>query len=439
MNYSAYTGAANAPNSPLDRLRHRVRGWFHDHPMEAEDNAHLNERLLRLCVTARVIVSGAGLAIVADHVAHFAMPVPWLTIAAILFVLALVSFAGIARIRGGAPATETDLMLQIICDVLVLTVVLSLDSDRDTAFDHLFLLPVVLGAYALTGWRITLVVALVVLGWFISEGFGSSSRDPLEVIANLAIGALVSYFAYAVARLSRRHERFVAGNRERAINVLGAEARGMVAARAAHTLSTPLGTIAVVVADLRQGRIPPAEQDAALETLAAEIATCKLHLSGLLESEGVDRGEGGYRANVVQVLTEMREECLLSYPSGHVKLSWPEESVDPPDIVIELSLFNALAGLMKDFIRDDPHVAHVSAAWDAEDVVIRLGGARKSDSQDEADAKADVPFRGRRRERLAVVAAIVDRHGGTVVVEPGGGRRITIRLPHADHQADMGE
>ncbi|HEX4943731.1 MAG TPA: hypothetical protein VFV55_05215 [Usitatibacteraceae bacterium] len=122
-----------------------------------------------------------------------------------------------------------------------------------------------------------------------------------------------------------------------------------------------------------------------------------------------------------------------------MKLSWPEESADPPDIVIELSLFNALAGLMKDFIRDDPHVAHVSAAWDAKDVVIRLGGAKDSEADDDADEKADMPFRGRRRERLAVVAAIVDRHGGTVVLEPGGGRRITIRLPHADHGPDRRE
>jgi hypothetical protein len=434
MSLTAFTGSPQDQPSRLARFLSLVAEWLPAQRLEAEDKTYLNERVLRTLVLARVILSAAGLMAMGFLAVHSGAEVPVLSAAAILVALALLSWVGLSRAKDGAATTETDVLLQMVGDVLILTLVLALTAARDSPFDHLFLLPVVLSAYALTGWRVGLVLVLIAAGWTVSYQMEGNTVYPpaFDILAHLSVGGLIAYFSFGVARISRRQERILAGNRERVISALGAEASTMLATRAAHTLSTPLGTMAILVADLREGHIPAEEQEAALDTLAAEIATCKLHLSGLLRSSGADRGEGGYRADVVHFLTEMRDDCLITYPGGSVTLTWPEDSPYTPEIAIELSLFNALAGVVKDFVREEPFVANLVASWDVDGVLIRVCGEDACAADGRAPEKPTI--NGRRRERLAVLAAITDRHGGSVSLEPAGGRCITVRLPHADQR-----
>lgn len=426
MNSTLYTGTATGFTARMHRFWLLLRSYLPTRPVEPNDKAYLFERLLHLVVFSRAVIALAGLGFVVAMAIYADTDIPVFLLAAIMAVVGAVSWAGLARTRSESPVTEGDLMLQVTCDVVILTIVLSLYAGHKSPFDHLYVLPVLLGSHAFSGWRMAAVAIAITIGWTTVSQFalpGPIYPDTIWITGHLASGALLAYLAISVAGLSRKHEQILSARREREIAALGAEASSMVAARAAHALSTPLGTMAVLVSDLRGGHIAPAEQESALEMLATQIAHSKAQLTGLLASTGVERGEGGYRADVVQVLTEIREECLLYFPQGRVSLAWPDDSPAPPEIVIEMSLFNALAGLVKDFVREPPHVARVSAAWDAEEVVIRVGGLR-------TDGAA---VRGRRAERLAVLAAIVDRHAGRVVLEPGGGRRINVRLPHADH------
>jgi two-component system sensor histidine kinase RegB len=431
MNAPAFAPDRGARRLLAQRALRIARSWLPARAVEADDKTCLNGRLLRLVVLARAIVCSAGLVLVAGLAVQTGMRVPVLAIGSVLAVVGLASWAALARTRAGARATEADLLRQIVADVIVLTAVITLAGGENSPFDHLFLLPVVLGAYSLTGRRMAILAALLSACWSLTllpQDPGEPYPESVAIGAHLAIGMLVAYFAYAVARLSRSHERMLSGARERTISALGAEASGMVATRAAHTLSTPLGTMAVLVSDLRRERIPEEEREAALDLLAAEIANCKRHLSGLLESTGVGRGNDGYRAGVLEVLKEMREECLLSCPEGVVTLDVPAERSGAPDIVIELSLFNALAGLAKDFVRDAPHAATLGARWDSQVATIRIGGAPGEPQEPKGPHSS---FRGRRRERLAVASAIAGRHGGTVSIETGHGTVVVVRLPRA--------
>ena len=388
-----------------------------------DTNGYLNQRLLKLITMARAIVVVMGLFAV-GYAMQRGVTVSALEFAGIITSLVLISWAGILHTGYRAHPTEGHLLLEISFDIVLLTIVLSL-TGRDTPFDYLYLLPLVFGACAFTGWRLILLVVMAAGGWMMIHQAGPGSYDyGAEVGAHIGIGGLIAYFAFSVARLARKHERMLSGHRERALTAMGAEAQGMMATQAAHVLSTPLGTMAVIIADLREGRIPDDERDAALETLARQIANCKLQLSGLLRSAGVDRGEGAYRANVFQILNEIREECLLHYPDGSVEMLGPDESDEPRDTLMELSLFNALAGIVKDFVREAPHVAELSTTWDDSGVVIeiRRGGVI-------------LPYKinPRRQERLAVLAAILERHSGSLTSGPG--ERILVRLPYADRQS----
>jgi len=384
---------------------------------------YLNERMLRLITAARMIVLMLGAVALALAVNAGASLSGW-ALAGIASTVVVVAWSAILHLGRQSHPSQAQLLFEIAFDIVLLTVVLSI-IGRDTAFDYLYLLPIVFGTCVFSGWRVILVVAMVTLGWVTIHVFDAQPQGGYAsaVVTHVAIGGLIAYFVFAVARLARKHERILSGHRERAITALGAEAKGMVATQAAHALSTPLGTMAVIVADMREGRIPAEEHDAALDTLARQIATCKLQLSGLLKSAGVDRGEGAYRADVFEILNEIREECLLHYPNGSVELLRPDCTGAPEETLMELSLFNALAGIVKDFVREPPHVAELKTAWDVCGAVIeiRRGGPR------------DVPrpITPRRQERLAVLAAILERHGGALTTGPG--ERIVVRLPYADN------
>lgn len=386
-----------------------------------EGAAYLNTRLLKLITLARVIVVLIGLTAIGLAMQR-GLTISPLSFAGIVASLVLISWAGILHTGLGSQPTQGHLLIELSFDIVLLTVVLSL-VGLNTPFDFIFLLPLVFGAAAFSGWRLVALFMMASLGWITVHYFDDnlSVGYPGEVLEHIVLGGVVAFFAFAVAGAARKHERILSGHRERAITALGQEAKGMVATQAAHALSTPLGTMAVIVADLREGRIPEEERDAALETLVRQIAHCKLQLSGLLQSTGVDRGEGAYRTNVFEILNEIREECLLHYPNGSVEILRPDAGDEPRDTLMEISLFNALAGIVKDLLREPPHVAELSTAWDPLGVVIevRRGGVKQ--------ARAINP---RRQERLAVLAAILERHAGTLATGPG--ERIVARLPYAD-------
>ena len=390
----------------------------------ADDKSYLNNRLLKLITLARLIAVLMGLVAVGLAMER-GIGISASSFAGIIAVFLIVTWAGMLHVSYGRNPTQGQLLLEIALDIVLLTIVLSLVA-RDTPFDYLYMLPLVFATSAFTGWRVVLVAAMVTAGWITIHFFEGERGGAYAsaVSAHLAIAAIVSYFAFAVARLSRRHERILSKHRERAITALGVEAKGMVATQAAHALSTPLGTMAVIAADLREGRIPEEERDAALDTLVRQIAACKLQLSGLLQSAGVDRGEGAYRADVFEILTEIREECLLHYPGGSVELRGTAARGEARDTVMEISLFNALAGIVKDFVREPPHVADIATAFDADGVLIEVRGG---------GGKPARPLNPRRQERLAVLAAILERHSGALTTGPGD--RIVVRLPYADNAA----
>lgn len=405
--------------SRLTGLHHAL--WGENHMHFAESTAYLNERLLRLITLARMMVVVMG--IVAIGLAmHHGLAISPLAFAGVIACLVLISWSGIVHLGVRSHPTEGHLLLELSFDIVLLTVVLSI-VGLNTPFDFLYLLPLVFGAVAFTGWRLVLLFLMAAGGWITIHVFDDDLPIGYsnEVIEHIVIGALVGFFVFAVARLTRKHERILSGHRERAITALGLEAKGMVATQAAHALSTPLGTMAVIVADLREGRIPQEEHDVALDTLAKQIANCKLQLSGLLKSAGVDRAEGAYRTNVFEILNEIREECLLHYPNGSVEILRPDTQGEPLDTLMEISLFNALAGIVKDFVREPPHLAELSTAWDSCGVAIEVkrGGA-----------KGKRALNPRRQERLAVLAAILERQAGTLTTGPG--ERIVARLPYAD-------
>jgi K+-sensing histidine kinase KdpD len=269
------------------------------------------------------------------------------------------------------------------------------------------MLPLTLAAYALSWPKLLGVVIgaclmLALLGQRQAEApqFDYSMHETSELIAV----AVITYFAYVVSNLSRRHDRRVAQAREEALTAMGSQALGSVAVRASDTISSPLSTMSVLVNELRQERLTGTERDAALQTLTVQIAQCKTRLSELLDSVGHSRAGDGEARDVRALVQRAVHECELIDPELQVDVDQPTGSA--PRVIEERSLLDALVTLIRHCGRCAPHQVHIDIRWSRHWVTLELQGRSLAAGTPETREDAD--------GSIALAATLIERFKGSL-------------------------
>lgn len=374
----------------------------------------LNRRLLALLVIARLLMAGTGIAALLIWGARLA-DFPLLRVSLVLLVIGALGFFVQSALKRSAPPSEAMLLYQLLGDLVLLTYVLHEIGGVANPFILFYLVPLTLAAYALSWHRLlafasTTAACLLLLNRFHADVPPYS--DAVHQASDLALMGILTYLAYAVARLSRAHERAVARAHEEALTARGAEAVGSVAAKAADALGSPLATIAVLIQELRQGRLPPVDRGEALGMLEQQVQACKNSLSALLASVGQTRGESGSRRGVDAMLFAVARECELLDPRVTVLF----EAIAPaaPQIVEDRSLFDAFALMFKHCARTPPHSVFVALRWDPETVTIDLSGAQRPARAAETMAQ---PLPGHPGNgSLSLAASLLARFGATLAL-----------------------
>jgi two-component system sensor histidine kinase RegB len=321
------------------------------------------------------------------------------------------------------PLTDRFIQLQLLADVALLCYVFfETGGTSDNPFLVFFCVPVTLAAYALPPRRMAAVVAAVLGSLLLLTKFHGEAQVLTEAaheVSEVTAIAMLTYFAYAVARVSRTHDREVAQAREFALDQRGQQALQTVAARAVDAVSSPLATMSVLVQEMEQHRMPDAERQAALGVLGQQIALCKTNLSKLLESVGHPRGDVGQRSDIAEVLRAAASECELMNPRLTVVFERP--LIAPPAIVDERSLFDAFVLMIQHFpvgAAGDAAV-RIDARWDTREIRVKLSGP--------ATTLPD-PDTGGGSVELA--AALLGRLGGTLGTRSRDeGLCLRVRIP----------
>ena len=224
--------------------------------------------------------------------------VPLLSIVA-LEATSNVAAALIARRR---PARPAFLAFLLALDVVLFTGLLFFTGGPSNPFSFLYLVEIALAATTLAGvwtWALTalaLVCSAVLFQWYRPLPM----TGPHELYMDLhmrgmwvAFGAAASFIVYFLLRVRRalaareaelQRSRMVAARQERLASL------ATLAAGAAHELSTPLGTIAVVMKELqRRASLVGADADAMddLRLVREQVDRCR----AILERMSADAGE----------------------------------------------------------------------------------------------------------------------------------------------------
>ena len=279
--------------------------------------------------------------------------------------------------------TDEDATFYLAFDTLQLTLLLYLTGGMVNPFTILLLAPLTVGAAILSLYNIVLLTALnqVCLAVIALWHFPLPWRgDPLMlpplyltgVWSGLAMASLMlAAYVFRVAHESRRINEALGASQMALAREQRLSALGGLAAAAAHELSTPLGTIAVVATELSR-EIPsdsPLAEDIAL--LRSQTARCRDILAELSRKPEADGGPPFERLP----LTALIEAAAVPHRAVATRLAIvPRPDDDTPEPVLRRSpeVLHGVGNLIQNALQFAQREVEVIAAWDAGSVTLTI-------------------------------------------------------------------
>lgn len=436
-------------------------------PDSSDARSHVSLRWL-IRVRWGAAVGQLATLLIADWALGLALPLAPLF--AIVAVAAATNLAATRMLQrspaDGAERTVSSGLLAgslLAIDTLLLTISLALTGGPQNPFSVFYLVYITLAAVVLGArwtWFLT-VLAACSYGSLFLYLMTRPPEVPGDHSTHIAVGlshlqgmwwafllaaSLTAYFVVKLSSAIERRDRELALMREQALRHERLASLTTLAAGAAHELSTPLATIAVVTGEIeraleqdRTGALPDALlTDARL--IRAELQRCRAILDRMAAQAGETVGEMPAPVSVSALVAD----ALRALP--------PDEAarvkVDAPETVAMLTVpgrgvVTALVSLLRNAMdaSDQPKAVTLAAA--ADNGIVRLtvrdwGSGMAPDVL----ARAGEPFFSTKPAGagmglgLFLTRALAERLGGALRLEsaPGSGTAATLELP-ASHRS----
>ncbi len=381
-----------------------------------------------------------------------------LPVATLLAMIALEAIGnlGLAVWTRHAHVNDATIAAVMLLDAVVLTVLLDLTGGASNPFSTLYLVDVALAAVLLPpAWAWTLMVVSLVsfASLFLHEEATSAAHHVSfhmnhAELMNAHLRGLWVAFALAavfVVFFVRRVTRELA-ERERELQLARVHADrreklaslATLAAGAAHELSTPLSTIAVVAKELQRS-LQSAEPEvrADLQLVREQVGRCRDILDRMAAHAGENVGER-FAPLTVRSWIDAALDGLRGQGRVQVEVSPAIEGatlVGPPR-----ALADALRGLLKNALQASPAHAPVALRVEIADARVRVIVTDQGKGMPpEVLSRAGEPFFTTKSPGegmglgLFLTRALAEQLGGalTVTSHPGSGTEARIDLPAA--------
>jgi two-component system sensor histidine kinase RegB len=245
----------------------------------------------------------------------------------------------------------------------------------------------------------------------------------------------VAVIIVGLAHSLRERDRKLAEAREQALQNERLVALGTLAAGAAHELGTPLGTMAILAAELEQEYTDPGHDDLhrKLGILRKQIDRCKEALSVMSASAGAGRAESGHRMAVRKYLDAVLAEWRQQYPHASLTAQINDQVPDAM-IVAERTLTQALLNVLNNAADASPDEVTLEADWSDAELTLTIADRGPGLREDIHDQLGKQPVTTK-PEGLGVglylAHATIKRLGGDLGVNnrKHGGTTVRITIP----------
>jgi two-component system sensor histidine kinase RegB len=235
------------------------------------------------------------------------------------------------------PTTQLEVLFQLLIDIAALTTLLYLSGGTTNPFASLYLIPIALAAVGL-GWIYTVVITLACLGcyvWLMGTFIPLTfTQENLVAAFNLHILGMGVNFAVSASILAavlatmaaeiRQRDQALAALREDVLRREHFNAMGLLAAGAAHELSTPLMAISMLAGELKSVKKVDARFREDLELLEKQVQLCKDKLSKVLQTAGQPRSPDLRTMPLRELLQEILDDWRALHPAIQLGVSWQD-------------------------------------------------------------------------------------------------------------------
>jgi two-component system sensor histidine kinase RegB len=344
-----------------------------------------------------------------------------------------------------AAITEFFFCVNLALDLTFFFAFITLTGGSANPFTLLFLLPVIVAAATvrpLCIWLITMmaIMAYSLLLWngdtrsHVHAGVASSFN--MHIIGMwlglVCMAGLVAYFVAYMGRALLQRERELALARENALRDERLVALGTLAAGTAHQLGTPLGTMAIVLGELRaDAEQTPADMQDSLLMLQEQVQRCKQVLATLGVHGASVTGQGGHAIRCDELPALLQQRFSEQHPLSQLHSSW-QGAAEPTRILADTAILQALDNLVGNASDAAPDPVRVTGRMNADAIVLEIQdqGPGPHDSISEQLGKQPVSSKNGDGMGIGLMLAhaVIERLGGSISIQPSTDSGTLVRV-----------
>ena len=401
----------------------------------------------RLFLLRNITILGAGTGIAVANT-FYGLNLPQQPLIITLALLALLNLLTWLRLKTDLAISDTEVFIQMLLDIAAITSLFYYTGGATNPFIWFYLLPLIIAATILPRgytWTMAALTVACYSGLFFfnvplpHDGMHHDGGFQMHVfgmwLGFVMSAGFVAVIIVGMAQNLRERDRRLAEAREQALQNERLVALGTLATGAAHELGTPLGTMAILTAELEQEYIDDGHSGLhrKLGILSSQIERCKEALSVLSASAGAGRAESGHRMPVDAYLDEVIHEWQTQRPEAALTSDLSTATISG-DIIAERTLSQALINVLNNAADASPDDVSITGSSTQALLTLEVSdrGTGLSAEVQEQLGKAPVSTK---QEGLGVglylAHATIERLGGSLEIadREQGGTVVQITLP----------
>ena len=403
-------------------------------------NSEITATLRRLLVLRWFLLAGEMAAILILPVL-LDISLPRFPMFLVVGLQALANGLVLRRLRGAIPMDGGQLFIQLVLDIVALSVLMCFSGGAANPLISLLLPPVAIAAMSLSVRRVVAITGLSVVAYsllnlvYLPLPIADAERAARLHLAGMWFTFVVSatMLAWFVVRMTasiRQRDAELADVREKALRDERVVALGALAAGAAHELSTPLATMAIVAGELEHEAALGEDARADVALLRKQIAACKEIISRLAEQAGAGRLDSAASPRADQWLADVHQRWLVLRPHVTSELQLTGNA-PAPLVITDTTLEQGLLNLFNN-AADAGTVVDVEADWDDEWLTIEVRDKGPGFAPHVLEKAGRTPFPGHAGGSgigLFLAHAAISRLGGQLTLFNDGGGVARVELP----------
>lgn len=280
---------------------------------------------------------------------------PWLPLTLIIVAELIFTFASYAYYRTGKAITQKALFIQVLADVLFLSLLLYFSGGATNAFVSLLLLPIAIAAVTLPSYLAVIIAMLAVLSYSLllwqlpmHVMHGNMEGHFIGMWINFLFSAVV--VVLIVSRMAQRinkRELAIANFREEQLKQEKVIALGVASAQVTHQIATPISTVQLLADELKED-FPDNE---VVDELQMELTRCAESLAEFRGMVFDIKQEKLQAESCSKVIERIKDSVNLNYPDIELQISISSQHEAEHRVMTNASLLPAILNLVNNAVR----------------------------------------------------------------------------------------